>query len=127
MTVLMILLLTTYAYTRIFLAIRHLRFSGDKIGDCSTGQSSSNLERKRSLQEQKFAKSCALVVVINYLCYFPSIVSYLYFKDDPVNFRVSHSWSMTVYALNSILNSVIFFWKRPLLREEALKVLRDIL
>ncbi len=125
--VMMIVVLNTLAYTRIFLAVRNVQLCRDKVGDCSTEQSAANLERKRSLREQKLAKSCALVVVINYLCYIPSVVCYQYYKDDPMNFRVSHSWSMTVYALNSSLNSIIFFWKSPLLREEAFKVVKNIL
>ena len=118
-----IVVFNTFAYTRIFLAVR-----GNKVGDSSAEKiSPSNLEGKRKLREQKLAKSCALVVAVTYLCYIPSIVCYQYFKDDPVNFRVSHSWSMTVYALNSSLNSILFFWRRPLLREEAYKVVRNIL
>ena len=127
--VLMILLLHTFAYTRIFLAVKHRNFASDRIGDQSMEQNSSNFKKKlamASLREQKLAKSCALVVVINYLCYIPSVLSYQYFVNDLVNFRLSHSWSITIYAMNSSLNSLIFFWKRPLLREEALKVLRCI-
>ena len=123
-----IVVLNTFAYTRIFLAVRNVHFPGGKISDCSGDQiSPSNLGEKRQLREQKLAKSCALVVVVTYLCYIPSIVCYQYFKDDPVNFRVSHSWSMTVYAMNSSLNSIIFFWRKPLLREEAYKVVKNIL
>ena len=110
--VMIIVVLNTFAYTRIFLAVRNVRFSRGNVGDCSGDQiSSSNLGEKRQLREQKLAKSCALVVIVTYLCYIPSIVCYHYFKDDPFNFRVSHSWSMTVYAMNSSLNSIIFFWR----------------
>lgn len=125
--VLVIVVLNTFAYIRIFFAVRNIQFSGDKIDDSPTTKNSFNFERKKSLREKQLAKSCALVVVINYLCYIPSVVCYQYYKDDPVNFRASHSWSMTVYALNSSLNSVIFFWKRTLLREEAYKVVRNVL
>ncbi len=104
--ILMILLFNTFAYARIFLSVRHMRFFGEKIGDSSTEQIS-NLKRK-TLREQKLAKSCALVVAVNYLCYLPSVVSYLHFKDDLLNYRAFHSWSITIYALNSSLNSVIF-------------------
>ena len=122
-----VLAFNTFAYTRIYFAVKNLHVSNDGIGDYSTEQSSSNMEGKRkSLRERSLAKSCALVVFISYFCYVPFFVCYLYFKNDPINLRFAGSWSGVVLILNSSLNSVVFFWRRPLLREEALNVLRKI-
>ncbi|XP_028416647.1 cannabinoid receptor 1-like [Dendronephthya gigantea] len=126
--VLSILLFTTFAYTKIFLAVKNMHFSGrDGIGDCSIEQTPSDLNKKRALREKKLAKSCLLVVVISYLSYVPSLACYSYYKDDPVALKASLNWSMTVAALNASANSIIFFWKRPLLRGEALNVLKNLL
>ena len=127
-TTAMLLILSTFAYTRIYLAVKNMKFPGSRVvSDIGAEQSSFDLEKKKqSLREGNFAKSCALVVAISYLCYIPTVFSHNYFHDDPVNYRVAFSWSMSFSALNSSINSVIFFWKRPLLRREALKILRKI-
>ena len=121
-----VLIFNTFAYVRIYFAVKKMRFSNDSIGDYSTEQVSSKQmgERRKSLRERSLAKSCALVVLICYVCYLPFAVCYIYFSDDPIHFRVTTFWSWTVVTLNSSLNSVVFFWKRPLLRQEAMNILK---
>lgn len=124
-----ILALNTFAYVRIFLTARSL-YSGNRTADISITmkQNSAELEKRRkSLQDVKLAKSCALVVFLSYLCYTPGLLCYSVYKNDKMNLRVAYSWSMTVIALNSSLNSVVFFWKRPLMRVEAMKMLKNML
>ena len=123
-----ILALNTFAYVKIFLVARNSHKS-NRIADFSKTmeQNSSEFQRKRkSLQEVKLAKSCALVVVLSYFCYIPGLLCYSFYKNDKLNLRVAYSWSMTIIALNSSLNSVVFFWKRPLLRGEAIKMLKTM-
>ena len=43
-----------------------------------------------------------------------------------MNYKVATCWSVAVIALNSSPNSLVFFWKRPLLRQEARNVLRKV-
>ena len=125
--ILIFLAFSTFAYARIYFAVKNMQFSSGGIGDSSTGQSSSSMaEKRKSLRERNLAKSCAVVVLISYICYIPFALCYPYFKDDRINFRTAISWCATVVALNSSLNSLVFFWKRPLLRQEALKVLRKM-
>ena len=125
---LFVLAFNTFAYTRIYFAVKNLYFSNDGIGDYSTEQSSSNMEWKRkSLRERSLAKSCALVVFISYFCYVPFAVCYLCFKNDLINLRFAGYSSGVILILNSSLNSVVFFWRRQLLRGEALNVVRKIL
>ena len=110
------------------LPLKICTFQNDGIGDYSTEQSSSNMEWKRkSLRERTLAKSCALVVFISYFCYVPFAVCYLCFKNDLINLRFAGYSSGVILILNLSLNSVIFFWRRPLLRGEALNVVRKIL
>ena len=125
--VLFFLVFNTFAYTRIYFAVKKMKFSNDGVGDYSTEQKSSKMEEKRkSLRERSLAKSCGLVVLLCYFCYIPFSVCYLYFVKDPVNFRLAICWSGILVTLNSSLNSLVFFWKRPLLRQEALSILKKI-
>ncbi len=128
LTVGIILALNTFAYVKIFLRARK-GYSGNRIADFSNTikQNSQEVEKsKKSLQDVKLAKSCAFVVLLSYLCYIPGLVCYSFYKNDKINLRIAYSWSMTVIALNSSMNSVVFFWKRPLLRAEAVKILKNM-
>ena len=126
-TISIFLALNTFAYVKIYIAVKNMNFSSDRIGDVSTEQSSSNLgEKRKLLREKNLAKSCALVVLISYFCFIPFVVCYLYFRNDLFNFKVAIYWCTPVATLNSCLNSLVFFWKRPLLREEAMKLLRKM-
>ena len=120
-----VVVLDTFAYVRIFLVVRKRSFTTNSISHCSTTETSFNIKR-RSSRERKLAKTCALAVFINYVCYIPAMVSYQLYKDDPLYFRISHSWSMSIYALNSCLNSLLFFWKSPILRDEVFRVLKSL-
>ena len=125
--VLSFLAFNTFAYIRIYFAVKKMHFSNG-IGDCSAEQKSSNMEeRRKSLRERNLAMSCGLVVLLCYFCYIPFSVCYLYFGNDKINFRVAICWSGILIALNSSLNSLVFFWKRPLLRQEALSVFKKYL
>lgn len=124
----LILACNTFAYIKIFLAARNA-YSSDRIADSSTTTPHAPPDfekKKKALQDVKLAKSCALVVVLSYVCYIPGMVCYTLYKNDQLDLRVTYSWSMTIIALSSSLNSVVFFWKRPLLRAEALKMLKNM-
>lgn len=126
-TVWLLLGLNTFAYVRIYFAVKTMHFSKNCIRDYPTEHSLYDMEGKRkSLRERNLAKSCGLVVLISYFCYVPFFISSFYFKDDHMNYRVATCWSAVVIALNSSLNSLVFFWKRPLLRQEVLNVLRKV-
>ena len=123
-----LLAFNTFAYIKIFFAVKSMQFPNDAIGVWSAEENVSAFGKKqrRSLREKKLAKSCALVVAISYLSYIPFSFCFIYFSDNLMKFRVAMSWCTVVASLNSSLNSVVFFWKRPLLRAEALKFLRNV-
>ena len=123
-TISVFLAINTFAYVRMYFAVKNTSFQSDRIGDNSTEESSS--KRRKSLRERNLAKSCALVVLISYFCYIPFLVCYFYFRNDPIKFKTALYWCTTVATLNSCFNSLVFFWKRPLLREEAIKLLRKV-
>ena len=125
--VLILLISNALAYARIYNSVKNLHFAKDTINDCSTPRSfPESADKRKSLRERKLAQSCVLVVIISCFCYIPVSICYPYFKGDFVNFRLAMCWCTFVTALASSFNSLVFFWKRPLLREEALKLLRKM-
>ena len=117
----------TFAYIRIYFVVKNMHFSNDGIGDCSTEENSSKMRDKRkSLREKNLAQSCAMVVLISYFSFIPFTFCFFYFENDYINLRIATCWTWNLVTLNSGLNSLVFFWKRPLLRQEALDVLKKM-
>ena len=128
------MLLHTYCYTRILFSTRKKL----RANSCST--SSDDLEaadkvsqrnhvgkRRYSLKEIKLAKSCALVVLTFYVFCIPGeFLNIYYLEKSLIIYRVVITWYATALGVNTIINSVIFFWTRPVLRKEAFKVLKGI-
>jgi hypothetical protein len=85
-------------------------------------------QKRRFLRELKLAKSCFFVVVAFAFCYAPSVIMLALMHDKRA--RTFHdvlaSWCVTIVMFNSSLNSLIFFWAKPMLRIEAAKALRKI-
>ena len=127
------LLLHTFCYSRIFCSVRkrlqtdHGSRSDQTESKLSLNESRNRIRKRYSPKEVKLAKSCALVVVIFYVCCVPGeVLNIYYLENDIVIYRVVISWYATALGLNAILNSLIFFWTRPILRKEAYSVLRGI-
>ena len=120
------LLLIVYSYTRIFIAARKSLSSGNRPGDGAAQADMSEMKRKRRfLRELKLAKSCFLVTCTFGLSFVPFMVLSLMLNFlDQETITMLFSWAMAVAALNSSLNSVIFFWSKAMLRKEAIKVLK---
>ena len=128
------MLLHTYCYSRILFSTRKkLRMRGhsvssDDLGTGATKKSPNRAgQRRNSLMEIKLAKSCALVVVTFYVFCIPGeFLNIFYLEKDFILYRVVITWYVTALGVNTILNSIIFFWTRPLLRNEAFKVLKGL-
>ena len=123
------LLLHTYCYSRI------LYSASKRLHPHNGTQSSNNNKSERrfsdrirelsSSKEVKLAKSCALIVVTFYVCCVPGeFLNLYYLEKDLIKYRIVLSWYATVLGVNTILNSLIFFWARPVLRKEAFKFLK---
>ena len=130
-TLLICVIFITFVYTRIFFAARKRLHSANKPGDCVNEQNSDNLSRKRRLlKELKIARSCFLVVCTFGLCFLPVILLSsplsLLLENTEYRARIVWLWTIPAYVLNCSLNSIIFFWSRPMLRIEAMKVLKKI-
>ncbi len=125
-------LLHTFCYSRIFWSIRKrlrqvncISRNDDQLR--TNTKLSNRLKKQHSLKELKLAKSCALVVVTFYVFCVPGeVLNIYYLEKDIIIYRVVISWYAAALGVNTILNSVIFFWTRPDLRKEAFKVLKGI-
>ena len=115
-------------YTSIFRATRKRLRSKNKPGDINVNeQNSENLSGKRRLlKELKLARSCFALVCTFGFCYLPVVAISSPLANDEYRARIVWSWSITTGVLNSNLNSIIFFWSRPILRAEARKVVKKI-
>ena len=122
------MVLHTYCYTCIFFSVRkRLQDSPNGNQTQANTNSSNRAGKKYSIKEAKLAKSCALVVVTFYVFCIPGeFLNIYYLEKDWIIYRVVISWYATALGVNTILNSIIFFWTRPVLRTEAFKVLKRI-
>jgi hypothetical protein len=126
---LLFLITTAYVYIRIFLAAKK-RSPLQNIPDATAGESkeSTMKTKKDKLREIKLAKSCCIIVFLFVFTFLPlSTVNIFLAKPlGAVKFRIVQACCVTIVMLNPTLNSVVFFWTRPLLRKEAKKIFGKI-
>jgi hypothetical protein len=110
--------LTTYVYGKIWIGMKSRQRKLATAVSCASQPTNLN-ERQRMEKETKLAKSCFLVVVCCVICLLPMSFNSVYQKLDIFRNRVAYLWSLTLIMFNSILNSLIFFWRNPLLFKSA--------
>lgn len=113
----------TFIYTKIFLAIRNRNIHANFVEN--TASETRKKDKRIILKEIQLVKSCFLVAACFFLCLFASsIVNVINLeRRDLIMVR---PWVTIPLVFNSSLNSLIFFWCRPLLRNEAWKVFKGI-
>ena len=126
------MVLHTFCYTKILFSMRkRLRqdncISTMNHSEASTESSTRVIKTRHSAKEMKLAKSCALIVFMFYVFCLPGeLISNYYLERDKTINRVVMSWYSAALGVHTIFNSVIFFWTRPTLRQEAFKILKGI-
>ena len=123
----LMLIFISFAYTRIYLVVRRLNHSRNKI---HKNENDGNVTRgKVFFQEIKQARSCFLVVVCHFfLCFLPIMTGVSFIFDvNKIEHQVIQNWVVTLSILNCTLNSAIFFWTKQMLRREARKMLNSFL
>ena len=122
------LVFNAFAYTKIYITGTRALKMHQNFNDLTKGQIASELAtKKKLLKNLKLAKSCGLVVLTFYICYLPApILNVIFINAHPAEFRAAQSCAAVLCTLNSINNSLIFFWQKPLLRTEALKICRGL-
>ena len=124
-------LLHAYCYTRIWYSARKRLYTNNSTKSTNNNKSerrfSDRIRELSSSKEVKLAKSCALIVVTFYICCIPGeFLNIYYLEKDIIIYRVVISWYTAALGVNTILNSLIFFWTRPILRKEAFKILKGM-
>lgn len=115
------LVISVYVYSKIFLKMRKRGHSGS-AADSSTSNRRSKI---RLLQELKLAKSCCLVVSCFTLSFFMAAFFQVLNRNERESMMI-RSWAMVAIFMNSSINSLIFFWSRPLLRAESYKIVKGM-
>ena len=115
-------LFTVFAYVRIYLVIRKLIRSEKRVFSDDDG-SQVNRQIKR---EVRSVRCCFLVILCFFIFLLPFLLAPFLFTRGGLEFRVYFNWTFTLIILNSSVNSVIFFWTKTLLRNEAVKILQSL-
>ena len=82
---------------------------------------------KLLLKEIKQAKSCFIVVIGFVICLLPIALAVPFVLIlDRFDADAIRIWVITCFVSNSLVNSMLFFWTKKLLRREARKVLKTL-
>ena len=116
-------LFMVYAYTRIFFVVKRLDSSARRPTDSGKQDQS---QRRRLLREIKHAKSCFIVVICYGICSLPITLTAILTRQGRIERGVYMFWFVTLFMLNSSVNSMLFFWTKTLLRTEAWNTLKSL-
>lgn len=108
----LVIVITVYIYVSICRAARRA---------ASTNANGNELKK---LQNLRMAKSCAIVVACTVICFLPFAVMGCLERNTFVTMFME-MWSKTFALISSSLNSIVFFWRNPILRKEAKTVLKN--
>ena len=114
--------LTLYIYAAIYITVRRrprvtiARRTEEQATETEEQEQRTNLTKW--MQNIKMAKSCAIVVGLTYTCNVPFVVV-VFFSTANLN-----PWCFTTMLSVSSLNSLVFFWGNPVLRQEAKKLFK---
>ena len=134
-TLILLILLTIYAYTRIGFAVIQckIRREGLLNANISHEEASNESARKNPkekmniLRQLKMSKSSFLIALCYLCCYMPTLIFATAKANVSMTLRALASpWCLLCVMLNFCLNSVIFFWRNASLRKETMNVLRDM-
>ena len=119
----LIFFFTAFSSIKIYSVVKNLSRSPNKPHDVNA--EGSITRKKVILQEIKHAKSCFIAVIcFGLLCFLPIAIAVpLYIKVDIRKWEAMKDWVVTLGLLNSSVNSVIFFWTKKKLRNEAYETL----
>ena len=85
--------------------------------------------KKREKISLKNINTCLLVVAC-FVCFSVPICFRVVFGlvegSTPENARLSAVWVATTYVMNCSFNSLIFFWKNKVLRDEGIKIIKKM-
>ena len=115
------LVTSVYVYSKIVLKMR----KREHLGSAAESSTSNRRSKIGLLQELKLAKSCCLVVSCFILSFFIAAFFHVLNRNERESMMI-RSWAMFAIFMNSSINSLIFFWSRPLLRAESYKIVKGM-
>ena len=116
---------------KIYILVEGLRQRADvPMGNLVGSEQQRNIAKKRKVRLGKVS-TCLLAVLCSSLCFFPTLiflgVDSESAKDGCVPLEIEHNWILlwakTFLAMNSTLNSLIFFYKNSVLRRRGNEVI----
>lgn len=122
----LVLLFVAFAHTRVYLVVRRLSRSRSKTRDAFSKE---NLTKMKSfLREIKQARSCVIVVICFFVltCLPAATLLPLQPSLSKSEQSIFGAWVVTLAFSNSSANSVIFFWTKTPLRNEAIKMCKKV-
>ena len=121
-----IFLFNAFAYTKIYLVSRTAARWRNKQQDSGSEEKVTRL--KSFLQNVKQAKSTFIVVICFFILVFfpPMIAASFYESVDKFEKLAILVWFYALSHSYSSVNSVIFFWAHPVLKKDALKMLKNM-
>ena len=115
------------AYTRIFLVVKKLTRFQNKIQDDHGHASEVHLTKTMLFfKDIKHAKSCFIVVLCYVVLHYMPVMVIIFFKHAMRVYVIVPEIYVTLFLLNSSINSVIFFWTKTMLRKDAVKFLKSL-
>ena len=114
--------ITLYMYLAIWIKVRRRRPRAGEPQETEKRNAAVRVRERRTSQmnerqNTKMAKSCAIVVVLTYICYTPFAITFSSASSNIVS--LLSLWSITLILSSSSLNSLVFFWNNPVLRREV--------
>ena len=118
-----IFVFAAFSHRKIYLVVKRLARSPNRPHDPAAEEKLTKM--KVLLQEIKQAKSCFIVVIcFGVFCFFPAAIAVSFFRSlDKFQWLAITVWVYTLGQVNSSVNSLIFFWTKTMLRNEAVKML----
>ncbi|XP_068726259.1 melanocyte-stimulating hormone receptor-like [Montipora capricornis] len=118
-------LLTTVAYIRLYLAVRHHK---NQMQALQVQQVAENGEMANFISLVKSAVGIFYVYLVFLICYLPFFISLvaLNINGTSINLKKFFLYSVTVMFLNSSLNPVIYCWKMRHIRRAVINILRNM-
>ena len=119
------IVLTTVAYIRVYLAVRHHK---GEIQALQVQQVAENSEMVNLIGLVKSAVGVFYIYLVFLICYLPYFISLAFFNisGPSITSRSFLISSSTVMFLNSSLNPVVYCWKMRHIRRTIIKVLQNL-
>ena len=113
---------------QIYILVEVLRQRADTpMGSLVESEPQKNIAKKRKVTLGKVS-TCLLAVLCSSLCYFPTLIFFgIELSEDDVPLEIEHEWiflwAPAFLAMNSTMNSLIFFHKNSVLRRRGNEVI----